>query len=87
MEGGPNEESATKRESFVLVHNVAKKHNIGTLVRSAVAFGVKQVVLVGRRDFNSFGSHGSSDFIQFKHFHSLTEAKNYFQVHTSYIYK
>lgn len=29
--------------SFVIVHNVSKRHNIGTLARSAAAFGVKEV--------------------------------------------
>ncbi|CAD6334728.1 unnamed protein product [Miscanthus lutarioriparius] len=37
-------------ESVVMVHNVAKRHNVGTLARSATAFGVAEVVVVGRRD-------------------------------------
>lgn len=28
---------------FLIVYNVSKKHNIGTLARSAAAFGVKEV--------------------------------------------
>uniref|UniRef100_A0A0D9WCL2 RING-type domain-containing protein n=1 Tax=Leersia perrieri TaxID=77586 RepID=A0A0D9WCL2_9ORYZ len=41
---------AMAAESLVVVHNVAKRHNVGTLARSATAFGVAEVVVVGRRD-------------------------------------
>nr|CAD1829687.1 unnamed protein product [Ananas comosus var. bracteatus] len=58
-------------ESVVVVHNVAKRHNVGTLARSAAAFGVSEVVVVGRRDFNSFGSHGSTAHLRFRHLSSL----------------
>ena len=33
-------------ECFVIVHNVAKKHNIGTLARSCTAFNVVQARLL-----------------------------------------
>ncbi|CAL9158534.1 unnamed protein product [Musa hybrid cultivar] len=64
-------------ESLVVVHNVAKRHNVGTMVRSATAFGVSEIVLVGRRDFNAFGSHGSTSHLRFRHFHSLSQARHY----------
>ncbi|MBA0749608.1 hypothetical protein Gogos_003511 [Gossypium gossypioides] len=62
-------------ESYVVVHNIAKRHNVGTLARSATAFGVTELILVGRRDFNAFGSHGSTSHLRFRHFHSLTDAR------------
>ncbi|KAK7387836.1 hypothetical protein VNO78_22631 [Psophocarpus tetragonolobus] len=64
-------------ESYVVVHNIAKRHNVGTLARSATAFGVSELILVGRRDFNCFGSHGSSSHLRFRHFHSLQDARNF----------
>ncbi|KAL0689001.1 hypothetical protein Bca4012_088678 [Brassica carinata] len=64
-------------ESYVVVHNIAKRHNVGTLARSATAFGVTELILVGRRDFNAFGSHGSASHVRFRHLHSLIEARNY----------
>ncbi|KAK4773186.1 hypothetical protein SAY87_028205 [Trapa incisa] len=64
-------------ESYVVVHNIAKRHNVGTLTRSATAFGVSELILVGRRDFNSFGSHGSTSHLRFRHFHSLIEARSF----------
>ncbi|KAL2650198.1 hypothetical protein R1flu_018326 [Riccia fluitans] len=71
------EESPPRFESFILVHNVAKRHNLGTIARSATAFGVTELILVGRKDFNAFGSHGASLHVQFRHFHTLPEAALY----------
>ncbi|KAF6145193.1 hypothetical protein GIB67_041388, partial [Kingdonia uniflora] len=64
-------------ESTVIVHNIAKRHNVGTMARSATAFGVSELILVGRRDFNAFGSHGSTSHLKFRHFHSLNEVQLY----------
>ncbi|KAI4304115.1 hypothetical protein MLD38_039670 [Melastoma candidum] len=69
--------AAAPAESYVVVHNVAKRHNVGTLARSATAFGVKEVIVVGRRDFNSFGSHGSTSHLSFRHFSSLPLARSF----------
>ncbi|KAJ4967733.1 hypothetical protein NE237_014434 [Protea cynaroides] len=68
------EEPAVGVESRVVVHNIAKRHNVGTMARSATASGVTEFILVGRRDFNTFGSHGSTSHLRFRHFHSLTDA-------------
>ncbi|GAA0164504.1 hypothetical protein Leryth_002661 [Lithospermum erythrorhizon] len=70
-------ENSSKYSSFVVVHNIAKRHNVGTLARSATAFGVSEMILVGRRDFNSFGSHGSTSHLRFRHFYSLPDATEY----------
>ncbi|KAG7996215.1 hypothetical protein I3843_01G147700 [Carya illinoinensis] len=64
-------------ECYVVVHNIAKRHNVGTLARSATAFGVSELILVGRRDFNAFGSHGSTSHLRFRHFHSLSDARQF----------
>lgn len=68
-------EKEGKYDSYVVVHNIAKRHNVGTLARSATAFGVAEMILVGRRDFNAFGSHGSTSHVRFRHFQSLTLAR------------
>lgn len=77
-------ENEEKYESYVVVHNIAKRHNVGTLARSATAFGVSELILVGRRDFNAFGSHGSTSHIGFRHFHSLSLARDFLKVTTHY---
>jgi len=58
---------------FIIVHNISKRHNIGTLARSASAFGVAEVCLVGSRQFNAFGSHGATEHVAFRHFPTLEE--------------
>ncbi|XAR54608.1 tRNA (guanosine(18)-2'-O)-methyltransferase [Bertholletia excelsa] len=70
-------ENPTGYESYVVVHNIAKRHNVGTLARSATAFGVSELILVGRRDFNAFGSHGSTSHLRLRHFHSLSDARQF----------
>ncbi|EAY96503.1 hypothetical protein OsI_18405 [Oryza sativa Indica Group] len=69
--------AAAAVESVVVVHNVAKRHNVGTLARSATAFGVAEVVVVGRRDVSAFGSHGATSHLRFRHFASLPLARAY----------
>nr|CAB3463872.1 unnamed protein product [Digitaria exilis] len=69
--------AAVAVDSVVVVHNVAKRHNVGTLARSATAFGVAEVVVVGRRDVSAFGSHGATSHLRFRHFASLALARAY----------
>ena len=38
----------TLPQCLVMVHNLQKRHNIGPLIRSAVAFGSSEIVLVGQ---------------------------------------
>ena len=45
---------------YVLLHNVSKKHNVGTLARSCTAFNVNTLVLTGTAHYNVFGCQGSS---------------------------
>lgn len=51
---------------FLIVHSVAKRHNIGTIARCATAFNVKEILLVGSNSFNSFGSFGATDYVKFR---------------------
>jgi tRNA G18 (ribose-2'-O)-methylase SpoU len=59
--------------SFVIVYNLAKKHNIGNLLRSCTAFGVSAACLVGRPDFNGFGAHGAAEHVPLRHYPTLDE--------------
>lgn len=63
--------------SFVIVHNIGKRQNVGTIARCATAFGVCEVLIVGERAFNTFGSHGSDAHVAFRHFASLLEARRF----------
>ena len=73
MQGGPQEPPAC----WLVLHSVAKKHNLGTLVRNATAFGCAAVLLVGDRSFNTFGAHGADAHVSFKHFESLAAVRAY----------
>lgn len=42
-------------------------------MRCATAFNVKEVCLVGSRQFNTFGSHGSEAYVAYRHFNTLEE--------------
>lgn len=55
----------------VVVFNIGKKHNVGTIARCCTAFGVQSVCLVGSRQYNTFGSHGADAHVNFRHFDSL----------------
>ncbi|RMZ54510.1 hypothetical protein APUTEX25_002086, partial [Auxenochlorella protothecoides] len=59
--------------SYVILHNVSKKHNVGTISRCATAFNVTQICLVGSNRFNAFGSHGSDAHVDFG-WHASIEA-------------
>lgn len=60
-------------KSYVIVFNVSKRHNIGTILRCCTAFGVDSVCLVGSREYNTFGSHGSDVYVQLRHYNTLQD--------------
>jgi tRNA G18 (ribose-2'-O)-methylase SpoU len=79
---GNNLLEAELPKSYLLVHNVSKKHNIGTLSRSCTAFGVTQVCIVGQNAYNTFGSHGAAEHVDIRHFWKLEDAAKYLKVRT-----
>ena len=59
----------------MLVYNIGKKKNFGDILRSASAFGVKEVFVVGAKKLSTFGNQGTQKYCHFRHFDSLEEAK------------
>lgn len=70
----------------MFLHNIGKKNNIGNIVRSACAFGLKEVIYVtnkpengkkmkAMKEFHIFGNHGTYKQINFNGFRNLKEAK------------
>jgi len=43
-------------QSFLVIFNVGKRQNWGTLMRSACAFGVSEIMIVGARKLATFGN-------------------------------
>ena len=62
-------------EFYVIVNNVAKKANVGTMVRSAAAFGATAMLIAGRKKSTTFfGSFGSNKHLKIMYFDKLEEA-------------
>lgn len=58
---------ATARRFYLILHDVSKPRNIGTLVRSAAAFGCAGIVTSARKrsKLPLFGSQGSDRYVDF----------------------
>ena len=63
----------------VLVHNIRSLHNVGSIFRSADAFGISEILLSGYtatppRDEINKTAIGAEEFVDWKHFETGTEA-------------
>ncbi len=63
--------------SYLLIHHIAKDSNVGALLRSANAFGVHEVVLVGRRRVATATAKGLAGRVKRVAFYTLPEAVSY----------
>lgn len=66
-------------KSVVLIFNIQSNTNIGQLIRTANAFGVEEVCIVGRRKYASFGNQGTSSKTKIRHFYKVDDAFSYYQ--------
>ena len=69
------ESASSAPASYLLLHNVGKKQNWGTLLRSAAAFGVTDVLVVGGKKVQLHGNQGTSCHAKFRMFDTLDDAK------------
>lgn len=55
------------KEFYLLLHDVSKKGNVGTLLRSASAFGCSGIIVRAKKrsDIPTFGAHGADNHIPF----------------------
>eukprot|EP00930_Biecheleria_cincta_P036651 TRINITY_DN25115_c0_g1_i1.p1 TRINITY_DN25115_c0_g1~~TRINITY_DN25115_c0_g1_i1.p1 ORF type:complete len:245 (+),score=59.78 TRINITY_DN25115_c0_g1_i1:45-779(+) len=67
--------SPQRPQSYLLLFNVGKKQNFGTLLRSACAFGVSEVLVVGAKKIATFGNQGTSAHAKMVHCETLEAAK------------
>ena len=74
---------------YLLLFNISKVKNAGTLVRSAAAFNCKEVFTVEKKksvkDRLTFGSQGTEDLMDFRLFDSLTQIKEYCKANQIFI--
>lgn len=63
----------------IVVHNIRSLHNVGSIFRSADAFGISEIILSGytatppRSDINKTAI-GAEEFVDWRHFEEGTEA-------------
>ncbi|CAM9929285.1 unnamed protein product [Discosporangium mesarthrocarpum] len=62
---------------YLAIANPSVRNNLGTLIRCAAAFAVKEVVVVGVSKFSTHGAHGSQKHVQCVHFHDWATAAAY----------
>ncbi len=63
---------------YVIINNVAKKTNVGNMLRSACAFNAKAMLVVGRKkQVTFFGSKGTKHHVPLYYFDSLNDAVDY----------
>ncbi|KAK8803424.1 hypothetical protein WA158_001118 [Blastocystis sp. Blastoise] len=76
MQGTINE---GKPKGYLTIWNVSKKHNVGNMIRSAVALGMDGVVIIGNRKLQFFGAKGSDSHIPIHVFPTMELAKQWFK--------
>lgn len=74
----PNPLTEGKPRMYICSFAVSKKTNVGNLVRSAVAFGAHELIVIGKTKIGYFGGQGTRDHLFVRHFSKLQEAKAWF---------
>jgi tRNA G18 (ribose-2'-O)-methylase SpoU len=72
--GGVHERSF---KSYLILYNIMKHANFGYLIRTANAFGVSEIIIVGKRAYDVGGSCGTSPSTRKRHFFTLGQACEY----------
>jgi len=52
----------------IAIENLERDFNMGTIVRSANAFGVRRVYVIGRRQWNKRGAMATDKYLHFEYF-------------------
>lgn len=55
----------------IAIENLERDFNMGTIVRSANAFGVRQVYVIGRRGWNKRGAMATDKYLQVTYFQTV----------------
>eukprot|EP00927_Polykrikos_kofoidii_P005893 TRINITY_DN12368_c0_g1_i1.p1 TRINITY_DN12368_c0_g1~~TRINITY_DN12368_c0_g1_i1.p1 ORF type:complete len:320 (+),score=45.75 TRINITY_DN12368_c0_g1_i1:86-1045(+) len=59
---------------YLILFNLNKRNNLGAILRSAAAFGVRRVVLVGREGFKAFCKKSGQGAVPIDHTPTLSDA-------------
>src|SRR6187401_2546218 len=64
-------------KSYLILYNIMKHANFGYLLRTANAFGVSEIIIVGKRTFDVGGACGTARSTRKRHFFTLEQACEY----------
>jgi len=65
------------KKSFLVIHNISKSKNVGSLLRSAAAFGVEEVWVIGSHKLKTFGNQGTAKRLRYRYFESFSHLQTY----------
>ncbi|SOV77291.1 RNA methyltransferase, putative [Plasmodium sp. gorilla clade G3] len=88
IKNNSKKDSCEKIKIYVVIYNIGKKKNVGSIVRSCVAFNVHKIFIVGRRkkEINFFGNMGTYDYITIEYFDNIYELKEYLKKNNILLY-
>lgn len=66
-------------ELEIAIENLERDFNMGTIVRSANAFGVRHVHVIGRRQWNKRGAMATDKYLHMHYYQSVSEFSNKMQ--------
>ncbi len=73
----PASRQMSRPKSYLVLYNIMKHANFGFLQRTASAFGVSEIIIVGKRSFDIGGACGTAKLTRKRQFHNLTDAVGY----------
>ncbi|CRG97321.1 RNA methyltransferase, putative [Plasmodium gallinaceum] len=77
-----------KINMYVVIYNISKKKNVGSIIRSCVAFNVSKIFIIGRKkkEINFFGNMGTYQYISIEYFDNIIELKDYLKKNNILLY-
>ncbi|MFT7561853.1 MAG: 23S rRNA (guanosine2251-2'-O)-methyltransferase [Flavobacteriales bacterium] len=67
----------------LLLFNIQSNTNIGQIIRTANAFGVDEICIIGRRKIATYGNQKTSNSTKFRHFYIVDDAIHHYR-HLNY---
>eukprot|EP01053_Blabericola_migrator_P000591 Blabericola_migrator_1__590@NODE_1145_length_5293_cov_76_243781_g779_i0_p4_GENE_NODE_1145_length_5293_cov_76_243781_g779_i0NODE_1145_length_5293_cov_76_243781_g779_i0_p4_ORF_typecomplete_len211_score22_44SpoU_methylase/PF00588_19/2_3e28SpoU_methylase/PF00588_19/2_5e03_NODE_1145_length_5293_cov_76_243781_g779_i039654597 len=64
-------------EGYLILNNIGKRQNYGTLIRSAAAMGFTDLFVVGQRKLRTFGNQGTLTACNFHYWDKLNDLKDF----------
>lgn len=72
-----------QQQQYLVISN-RKKQNLGTLIRTASAFNVAEIILVGQSKYGTHGAHGAHKHVRVQDCKDFQDAKAYLQQRDCY---